>query len=291
MMNATKSWRYSHTQLAMWKRCKRLYYNAYVLGKKEPTTPNMAAGTWLAQEPIERWEASGRQLVDIDLWYESVWANFLAEFDGDNSYDSPVFTLDLAKRILAAYKANPVQGKVVEIEHTYEKKFPGGYLYTSRPDFVVERDAWTELGNGETHHTIVTTWDIKLKTFNQARAGDTFYAKAELSAFDDQCLGQAILSGADAFGQIIFLVGKKDATLVGPFYLEQPVDPVLAREWKRETLAEIHNIADWRANLEPGSHDPELNIPWPKNTNACHDFSKDCHNLAACNFGFEVKRD
>jgi len=270
MTETAKPWRYSHTQLAMWKRCKRLYYNAYVLGKKEPTTPNMAAGTWLAQNPIEDWERLERSASYIDSGWEAIWANFLAEFGGDDS-NSPIFTLGLAKRILAAYKASPVQGKVVEIERTYEKEFPGGYLYTSRPDLVVER----------VDSVARTTWDIKLKTFNQARAGDTYYAKAELSAFDDQCLGQAILSGANAFGQIIFLVGKRDATLVGPLYLEQPVSQVLKAEWELETQSEIADIETWKRSA--------LTYPWPKNTDACHAFGKDCHCLAACNFGFEVK--
>lgn len=274
-----KPWKFSHTQLSLWKLCKRKYYHYYVLNQKEPTTPNMSAGTFLCQEPIEAWH---QERAINDAFWESVWAGFLAEFGGDNSYDDPIFTLDLAKRILAAYKASPVQGKVVEIERTYEKEFPGGYVYISRPDFVVETE-WTNHNpvTREWQEVYRTTWDIKLKTFNQARAGDTFFASSPLSPFDDQCLGQAILSGADAFGQIQFFVGKKDGLLVGPVYVEQPVNPVLAAEWNWETEAVCSEIEEWRQGHWHTT-------PWPKNDASCHAFGRDCHCLASCQFGFEV---
>ena len=263
-------WIYSHTQLALWKLCKRRYYNRYMLGKREPTTPNMAAGTWLCQNPIETWE-QGRSFDDGIAW-ETIWANFLAEFDGDDSYKDPVFNLNLAKRILVAYKANPVQGKVIDIEKTLYKDFQDGLRYSSRPDFVVERE--------EIPYIYHITWDIKLKTFNQSQAGDTFFAKAELSQFDDQCLGQAILAGAQAFGQIVFLVGKKDGTLIGPIYLEHSVNSTLAQEWVRETNVEIGELDQWR-NINV-----LLGTPWPKNDKACNAFGKPCPRLADCGFGF-----
>src|SRR3990167_7307793 len=107
-----KPWTYSHTQLALWKLCKRRYYNQYVLGKKEPKTVNMAAGAWLAQNPIEDWEKCKREGVDLNTLdssgWQAIWANFLAEFGGDDTFDDPIFTIALAKKILTAYKANPV---------------------------------------------------------------------------------------------------------------------------------------------------------------------------------------
>jgi hypothetical protein len=185
---------------------------------------------------------------------------------------------------------------VVEIEKTFVKDFPGGLRYSSRPDFVVERgDAtiarWaggsreSRFFAGDNPDTIITTqltrctWDIKLKTFNQSRADDTFFAKADLSRFDDQCLGQAILAGADAFGQIVFLVGKKDGTLVGPIYLEHRVDAILEVEWLLETESEIKEIEAWKRSSST--------YPWPKNDQACHAFGKPCGHLLSCNFGFE----
>lgn len=262
-----KPWTYSHTQLALWKLCKRRYYNQYVLGKKEPKTPNMAAGTWLCQNPIEHWEQDRRSDADTNFW-NTVWPNFLAEFGGDDLYKDPIFNLDLAKKIFTAYRANPVQGKVVEVEQRFFKYFPDGLRYQSKPDFVVERPTRV-------------TWDIKLKTFTQRFAGDTFYASAPLSVFDDQCLGQAVCTKADAFGQIQFWVGKKDATLIGPVYIEQPVNTVLATEWEQETINEMNSIENWRKYIS--------RISWPKNDQACRAFGRDCSYLPHCNFGFEVK--
>ena len=284
---AIKPWVYSHTQLALWKQCKRRYYQAYMLGNKEPTTPNMAAGTWLAQEPIECWEIACRQVEAWDAMWETTWANFLAEFGGDDSYDDPIFTIDLAKKILKTYKANPVQGKVVSIEETFYKDL-GGYHYSSRPDLVATLDPpLPPVGTigPSYHHTKRTTWDIKLKTFNQAKTGDTWYVKPELSTFDDQCLGQAICAGADAFGQIQFWVGKKDGVVIGPIYVEQPVSAVLAKEWEKETMIECAEIAGWRQPIAP-YFDVD---PWPKNDQACHSFGRPCPHLQACNFGFETK--
>jgi hypothetical protein len=272
-------WIYSHTQLALWKLCKRRFYNRYVLGKKEPKTPNMAAGTWLVQAPVEDVYATvGLKLqADSPFYWDAIWANFLAEFSGDDSYKDPIFNLNLAKRILAAYKANPVQGKVVEIEKTFYKDFADGYRYSSRSDLIIEVERAKE-AFADPFSTRIT-WDIKLRTFNQSRAGDTFFAKAELSQFDDQCLGQAILAGADAFGQIVFLLGKKDGTLIGPIYLEHRVDAILEVEWLLETEFEIKGIESWKRS--------SYTYPWPKNDQACHAFGKNCAHLTACNLGFE----
>ena len=261
-----ETWTYSHTQLALWKLCKRRYYMRYVLGRKEPTTANMAAGTWLAQEPIETYY-QGRTFDDI-AW-QSIWANFLAEFGGTDDYDDPIFTLDLAKRILAAYKASPVQGKVVEIEKRYVKEFAGGYQYVSIPDLVVER----EQGR--------IAFDLKLKTFNQTKAGDTFWLKPELSPFDDQGVGQAVCSGSRAFGQIQFWVGKRDGVVHGPFYVEHQLGGTMAQEWMDETKAEIEDIYAYTGAYKT--------LPFPKNDQACHAFGRPCSWLANCKFGFEVK--
>ena len=283
MTDTTKPWTYSHTQLALWKQCKRRYYNSYILGRKEPTTANMAAGTWLAQNNIYQW-MSDEGYPEEPHW-ELLWANFLAEFGGDDSYDDPIFTLDLAKTILKAYRANPVQGKVISIEETFYKDL-GSYRYSSRPDLVVESPYIQSIANASLeigYITKRTTWDIKLKTFNQTKVGDTWYVKPELSTFDDQCLGQAICAGADAFGQIQFWVGKKDGKVIGPVYVEQAVSATLAKEWEWETLAEMINIDSWKiANELVGNS-------WPKNDAACHNFGRPCPHLQSCLFGFERK--
>jgi len=266
-MDEIKPWVYSHTQLDLWRTCKRRYHWRYELGHKEPTTDNMAAGTWLVQEPIEKWELNNRY-VDDDHGYswEVGWANFLAEFGGDDTYDGPLFTPKLPVATLKAYKANPIVGNVVEIEYTFRIEMAGGVHYSSRPDLVVEREGKR------------VVWDIKLKTFNQARNGDEFFLKPTLSPLDDQGISQAVCAGADAFGQIQFWLGKKDGLLRGPFYLEHPLNPVLADEWKWETYWECMEIDNMKRHFESDS--------WPKNPDACNKFGRVCPAWDACNFGF-----
>ncbi len=273
----TTQWSYSHTQLALWKLCKRRYYNKYLLGKEEPRTPNMAAGTWLCQNPIEELYENGLGLFN-DVYWESVWANFLAEFGGDSTFDDPIFTINLAKQILAAYKANPVQGKVIEIEKCFIYELGEGLQYISIPDLVVEKRRDPILLGGFEHPFHRTTWDIKLKTFTQRYAGDTLYANAPLSPFDDQCLGQAICSDSCRFGHIQFFIGKKDGVLIGPVYQEHTVSDIFKAEWILETEAEIREIECWKRSPKT--------YPWPKNDQACRAYGKSCHYLNNCRFGF-----
>ena len=163
----------------------------------------------------------------------------------------------------------PVKGDVVAVEETFFKDMPtAATIYQSRPDLVVDR-------GGER-----VAWDIKLKTFNQSRVNDDFFVKPELSPFDDQGVGQAVCAGASAFGQIQFWLGKKDGILRGPFYIEHPLDPVLAQEWQSETCSEIAEIESW---LKRGP-----NAPWPKNDQSCNAFGQTCSHRAECRFGFEA---
>ena len=259
-------WVYSHTQLDLWRTCKRRYHWKYVLGNEEPTTDTMAAGTWLVQEPIEVFHET---IFENDISH--CWANFLSEFGGDSSYDSGLFTPDLPHKVLAAYRGNRVVGKVIAIEETYYRDLLGCYRYSSRPDLVAERDG----------HKIA--WDIKLKTFNQARNGDEFFLKPALSTLDDQGISQAVCAGADAFGQIQFWLGKKDGLLRGPFYLEHQLNPVLADEWERETLYEVGEIEMLMNGLR-------FDTPPSKNPDACGKFGRVCPAWSACNFGFSNKK-
>ena len=279
MSEETKPWVYSHTQLDLWRTCKRRYHWKYVLGNEEPTTDNMAAGTWLVQEPIEAFHKGDDTVFDL----EYVWANFLAEFGGDDSYDGPLFTPELPKKVLDAYRVNQVVGKVVAIEETFYHEFPRCYRYSSRPDLVVERQ-FVDVQHPSYQTETVTfavkriAWDIKLKTFNQARNGDEFFLKPALSPLDDQGISQAICAGADAFGQIQFWLGKKDGMLRGPYYLEHSLNPVLAEEWKQETISEIEDIEAFK--------ECHSSYPWPKNPDACGKFGRVCPAWDACNFGF-----
>lgn len=263
-MNMEENWSYSHTQLALWKLCKRRYYNKYIRGIQEPKSPNMAAGLWLVQAPIEEYHQIGDQ-SNVPVYWDSIREKFHKEL-GDVE-NLPIFNVELAKQVQRAYIKNPLQGKVLDIERRFNLTLPGGQVYQSRPDFVVE-------SNG-----IRSTWDIKLMTFNQARAGDTFFAnKTPFYPLDDQCLGQAICSVSDFFGQIRFFIGKKDGLLIGPVYVEHPVNAILYAEWLLETQAEVRDIEAWRKLRE---------YPWPKNDSSCNAFGRRCHYFDGCNFGFE----
>ena len=280
-MDELKPWVYSHTQLDLWRTCKRRYHWRYELGHKEPTTDNMAAGTWLVQNPIEDFHHQ-------EFHPHTYWPNFIAEFGGKGDYDGPIFTPDIPQKTLIAYKANPVVGNVVDIERTFEIALPGGTRYSSRPDLVVERFKGGEMvGDGaggqiQTKEFQRVVWDIKLKTFNQARNGDEFFLKPTLSPLDDQGISQAVCAGAEAFGQIQFWLGKKDGLLRGPFYLEHPLNPVLAREWKWETAFEIDQITALRDYISDRQ--------WPKNPDSCNKFGRVCPAWDACNFGFVGKQ-
>lgn len=271
-MDMEENWSYSHTQLALWKLCKRRYYNKYVRKLQEPKSPNMAAGLWLVQAPVEEYHQIGDQ-ANIPVYWDSVWKNYIKELSGIDNL--PIFNVELAKQVQKSYVKTPLHGKVVDIERRFNLTLPDGQVYQSRPDFVVE-------ANG-----VRSTWDIKLMTFNQIRAGDTFYAnKTPFYQMDDQCLGQAICANADFFGQIRFFVGKKDGLLIGPVYVEQPVSTILKAEWLLETQAEVRDIETWRKLL-----DTQPTYPWPKNDSSCHAFGRLCHYFDGCNFGFEAPVD
>jgi hypothetical protein len=261
--NQMSNWIYSHTQLAVWNACKQRYKRQYIDNIKEPRSDNMAAGTWLCQNPIEHFIKTGKDPI-----WEDVWQGFIKEFDGDiDTYSSKIFNLDTAKQILKLYKKSPIDGGVVGIEKRFTYQFPDGTAYSSRPDLLVEQPYITDI------HCL----DLKMKTFNQSKAGDTFFAKSYLSQFDDQGLGQAVLSGSQGFGQIIFYIGKKDGLVLGPDYKEHLLNPILAENWLQETALQIQDIERYRRL--------EQRLSWPKNSSSCALYGKPCPHLASCNFG------
>jgi hypothetical protein len=279
-MQEEKPWTYSHSQLALWKLCKRKYYNTYLAEgrKKAKPTEAMAAGTWLVQNPIEHFEQDGRKDDDLNFW-NTIWPNFLAEAGLHQSYDHPLFNMDLAKTVLKAYKKKPLLGKVVQIEKPFVKELAIGIFYKSIPDLVTETKIPYTGSDGEpVGRTVIHAWDIKLKTFSQSRAGDTYYVMPTLPSINDQGLGQMICSGAETFGQIQFWLGRKDGQVIGPVYLEQTRNLTLIEEWKSETVAECRSIEQWREYSE--------SAPWPKNDNNCNAFNQPCQFKANCNFGF-----
>lgn len=261
MSNMTGQMTYSYSSLSKWRECKQKWRNAYLMGQREPTTPNMAAGTWLLEKPVQDWHSGIEQ---NDAYWEAIWANYLAEFNGDASFDHPLFNIDTAKQMLSMYKTKPMRSDIVSMQSRYWHRFPGGYAYQSKPDFVIHRSG------------LRGTIDLKLQT-----VGSAFFKPEPLSPFDDQCLGQAVLASCTFFGKIIFRIEKRSAKIEGPIFQEQAVDEGLAQQWLDQTAREIADIESYM-RLERGL--------WPKNSQACDNWGRQCPYLKACKAGVDMPK-
>lgn len=256
-------WTYSHTQIEMWRSCQRLYHDVYVLGHKKPTTPNMAFGTWMLHTPIEGY-VQGYDWTP-DAW-EGLWANYLAEFGGDDDFDDPIFTLKTAKKCLDLYKKSPIEGDVQAVEEKFYYEFPDGLRYVSKPDFIVEQAAHPHSGYAPMRYTV----DLKFTTA---------FKVAPLLPYDDQLLGQAIVCKADGFIRATFKADRKSGRVEGPAYEEHALDKTLVDEWIEETWATCREIKSWRQ---------KTHATWVKNPNNCFRYGVDnpCHRLGICKGGF-----
>jgi hypothetical protein len=272
----TEDWVYSHSQLSKFRLCPTRSYAHYILGDKEPTTPQMAAGTWLLHTPVEG-HVVGMPFDEV--YWEMIWANFIAEAGLPGDYKSKLYSMDLARALLGTYKANPLPGRIASVEETFYTTFPGGYRYSSRADFILSDECEETLslgGPGDivtcNHPISRTTVDLKLKFVNPK-----YFKIDPLTTFDDQLLGQAICAGADRFARYTFPVAKDNGKVLDPIYEEHPVDPVLADRWRANTAYWIGEIETLRAR---GPH-----AIWPFNTNNCNAYARPCWRKGACEFG------
>lgn len=255
----TTTWTYSHSQISKYRTCPRLYHDEYMLGIKGPKTPNMAFGTWMLHEPIEEYLRQQPHFTGLTgAWWETVWANYLAEFGGDNDFDDPILNMKTARKCLDLYKKSPIEGEVKAVEGRNYYTFPDGLRYVSVPDFVVEQ-------NLASRYTV----DLKFTTG---------WRVAPLLPYDDQCLGQAIVAGADGFIRMTFQGDKKTGKVSGPYTEEHAVDPMLREEWIEETWATCREIDSWRRKTY---------ATWPKDDDTCFRYGIDrpCHRIAACKSG------
>lgn len=264
------TWTYSFSQLSLWRTCKRRYYHRYVLGQPEPTTPAMRFGT-LVHDAIETYLQDDGLSVDWQATWEALWANFLAEIGESESFDDPCYNLKNAKRCLDLYKQYPLEGKVTSVEEPYYVAFAEGFRYVSKPDFVVGVDEPypTSLDNPP------VTWKLYRKTVD-IKTTTSFKVVAPLLPYDDQLLGQALAAGADAFCRYTFPIDRKTGHVGEPVIEECPVDPIQAERWRGETLAEILEIESWRK---------KTGASWPKNSDACRAYSRDCPYIRSCSYG------
>lgn len=258
---------YSHTSLTLFRLCPRRWYRRYVRGIAEGTSDAAAAGTWLCERPVTG-------LITQDGIYsnhhEVYWANFLAEFGGDDSYQSALYTPELPRNVLKLYKASPIQGKVVEIQKRYVYDLTGGFLYQSIPDFVVWRS------RPEMVESSTVALDCKLRSY-WGKYPDAPPEVEPLLPYDDQGLGQAIAAGADTFGQMRFYVNKRTGELHGPVYVEEPVSSILREEWIQNQVDTIEQIERYLKRTHAS---------WPIDQNGCKAFGRECPGLEECKLGW-----
>ena len=253
------AWVYSHTQVALWQLCHRKYVEMYAPVERpieKPSEP-MAFSNWLVHKPIEN-EAMG-----ISHNWELYYANYLAEIGAGDGYDTPIYTIKTAKKILDRWKANPVQGKVSAVEHTHIIELPNHLKYSSRADLMV--------GNA--------TVDLKMKTCWSRYKGD-WPVHRPLSPIDDQLLGQAICADQTYFARWMVYVDKKSGNVSEPFVEDHPVDPQLAERWLQEMTLLTTDMENARV-----AYNVTKRCLTPKNTANCFAFGRECEFLTKCEFG------
>lgn len=259
-MTNPKPWTYSHTQTALWNLCKRRYFFRYVANLPEPP-PNeaMVYSSLLVHGALE---AKLRYNVDATDYWPDAWAEYTTTFPNTK------LSLEPAQAAFNAYTSSPLEGEV-ELVETKTYVTVGGYSYVSKPDLVLRR--------GRSRWTV----DYKFSLSD--------WGPKPLSPFDDQLLGQAITHDADGFirvhlrwGKIAKWGSKKGLEMTVE---EQPVDPVLAEEWREETKTACHDIEDTR---ELGEVHKDNSGWWPKSTGSCYAFGRPCEYMAQCKLGLKL---
>lgn len=256
---------YSHTNLSLWRLCKRRWWHRYVLGEKEPQTPVMLFSIYMIHEVLA--------LDDVD--WDAQWSKFKACPEVNNDFSNTLLCLDTAKRLKRSFDEIKVElGKIVAAEQMFKYTLvPSTFSFQSKPDLVIEKEL------------ICATVDFKFVTSNWPSAKRPWPLKP-LSPFDDQLLGQALAVAGDTgvdnyqaskFIRVSFQGDRKSGNISGPIIEERCVDLALASEWNSETIATIEEIERW-------SHDHRSH---PKNDQACNAFGKPCSYLAACKNGFQ----
>jgi hypothetical protein len=248
-------WTFSHTQLSLFRLCPRRYFYRYVLDLPDAPDERMVYSSLLVHGMLECW-LKDRLPLNRDDWGVQ-WENFTNAF--------PATKLDLtpaqeAFRVFTDYFPS-MEGEVQLVEaKTYAEI--GGHRYVSKPDFVLARlsSRWTV-----DFKFSLSDWDPK-----------------PLLPYDDQLLGQAVAHEADGFIRVHLRWGKAGRAGKAQIHLtveEQPVDPVLAAEWRDDTIRTIEAIETDRTMVRGG---------WTKHTGSCHAFGRPCPYMAQCKLGLTL---
>lgn len=248
---------YSHTSLALWRLCHRRWYQRYLAPgrQREPQGETAAFSAVLVHEALSLHFSN--QPID--------WAALEAKFQGmvDGKYDPSLHSVGSGQRILAAICATPppVENAVPEAEIVYDF---GTARYSTRPDLV----GWFQGRRA--------TVDFK---YTEAKwRGKEPWPIRPLLPYDDQLLGQAILSEAGTFIRCTIRRNPASHVLADPVYEERMVDSALREEWLAETSG---TIADIEKRIANGG-------PWEKNDDACDAYRRECIFKPYCKRGLAL---
>lgn len=257
---------YSHSSLDKYDLCPRRFYYHYELGLREPQGLAAAYSTHLIHAPIEAYVrdwlggGAGRAAIDWDATYDAYWLEFRRELDLMPDFDDVLYSLANAKRVLAMYVKDPIDGDYIAVEERGYLTFPNGMQYVSIPDFLVRN----ERGLSTVDLKMTSGWKIP-----------------PLSPYDDQFLGQAIPLGADGFYRVTIQGDKKSGRITLLPAEWQPVDPVLAGEWRDEVAQQIDLIEQDRLRVRGN---------WRKKDKNCNAFGRECTWKGRCEIGLEANR-
>jgi hypothetical protein len=261
---------YSHTSLALWRLCKRRWFNRYILKKKELPFIPAAWSVHMVHKPIQLSIHNKFVFLGEKEW-QACFDAFKLEI-GDPNFEDHIHAVGTGKRILAAIRQTSPGLSGCLAEQEARIRFSTLTSYSSRPDLIGVRDGrrftvdfkYTE----RAWKTVKAPWPIR-----------------PLLPYDDQLLGQAILSEADGFMRGTIAVEPKTGQISGPIYEEKLVDGQLRKEWLAETKATIEEIEGWLWNYEwQGAHHEPTS--WPKNSASCLAFGKECPYTKDCKGGW-----
>lgn len=174
-------------------------------------------------------------------------------------YDPNFYSMGVSQRILEAVR-QPLA--TLHIQGTEQERIQdfGFARYTSRPD-----------GVGVRYDGRRVTVDLKY-TEARWRSLKEPWPVRPLKPYDDQLLGQAILSKADIFSRLTIRRHPKTGTLADPVYEECLVDAALREEWLVETRETMRDIEDRLASGDV----------WEKNEDACFAYGQACPHIKNC---------
>lgn len=249
---------FSHTSIALWNLCQRRWFWRYVQHQREPVGLQAAWSVAMVHQPIEL------GALQAELSQEQWTACFKTFLEMINEKDAPddLHTIDHAQRCIKALAGVTASYDIRGREITYVQPFALS-RYSTRPDLIIE--------SGQGWRTTVDFKYTEAKWQSPKRP----WPVKELLPYDDQLLGQGVVSKADSFTRITLRVNPQTGEYADPIIQEHPVDGFLRQEWLRETASTIMDI----------ERSLEGKAPFAKNTNSCYAYGRACPFINQCKNG------